>query len=94
MILGVKLAEDKKLTEAIERFNQVIALNSRYPSAYNNRAQAYQLQGKTSEAMQDLSTAIDLSNETNNEKVLSLALTQRGVLHKFLGKFCIYIFSC
>jgi len=39
------------------------------------------------EAMADLSTAIDLSsNGKNNQKVLSLALTQRGVLNRFLGR--------
>lgn len=36
--------------------------------------------------MADLSTAIDLSSkEKNYEKILSLALTQRGILHRFLG---------
>jgi hypothetical protein len=36
--------------------------------------------------MADLSTAIDLSsNGKNNEKILSLALTQRGILNRFLG---------
>jgi len=104
--LGVRLAEQNHLVEAIERFNQAIALNPQHPSAYNNRAQAYQLQSKIEgplnfslhfsislslvpflEAMIDLSTAIDLSsNAKNNQKILSLALTQRGVLNRFLGK--------
>ena len=36
--------------------------------------------------MADLNTAIDLcSNTKNNEKTLSLALTQRGILNRFLG---------
>jgi Flp pilus assembly protein TadD len=45
--LGVRLAEQNHLVEAIECFNQAIALSPQNPSAYNNRAQAYQLQNKT-----------------------------------------------
>jgi Flp pilus assembly protein TadD len=44
---GVRFAEQNRLVEAIERFNQAIKLNPQHPSAYNNRAQAYQLQRKT-----------------------------------------------
>jgi len=37
--------------------------------------------------MIDLTKAIDLSlDEKKNQKILSLALTQRGVLHRFLGR--------
>lgn len=37
--------------------------------------------------MADLTTAVDLSSgANNNQKILSLALTQRGVLNRFLGK--------
>jgi len=37
--------------------------------------------------MTDLTTAIDLSsNAKSNQKILSLALTQRGILNRFLGK--------
>ncbi|CAM4815143.1 unnamed protein product [Rotaria magnacalcarata] len=64
---GVRLAEQNHLIEAIEHFSRAIALNPQNPSAYNNRAQAYQLLSKTDEAMVDLT------------------LTQRGVLHRFLG---------
>ncbi|CAM4773718.1 unnamed protein product [Rotaria magnacalcarata] len=63
----VRLAEQNHLIEAIEHFSRAIALNPQNPSAYNNRAQAYQLLSKTDEAMVDLT------------------LTQRGVLHRFLG---------
>jgi tetratricopeptide (TPR) repeat protein len=45
--LGVRLAEQNHLVEAIECFSQAIAINPQYPSPYNNRAQAYQLQSKT-----------------------------------------------
>ena len=45
--LGVRLAEQNRLADAIECFNQAIAINPQYPSSYNNRAQAYQLQNKT-----------------------------------------------
>ena len=43
---GVKLAEENQLCEAIERFNQAIGLDPKQPSAYNNRAQVYQLQNR------------------------------------------------
>ncbi|CAF0760411.1 unnamed protein product [Adineta ricciae] len=83
---GVRLAEQNRLDEAIERFNEAIARNPNSPSAYNNRAQAYQLQNKTDDAMNDLTKAIDLSsNVQHHQKTRSLALTQRGVLHRFLG---------
>ena len=42
----MKLAEQNQLPEAIDRFNQAIVLDPRQPSAYNNRAQAYQLQNR------------------------------------------------
>jgi tetratricopeptide (TPR) repeat protein len=45
--VGVRLAEQNRLVEAIEYFNQAIALSPQNPSAYNNRAQAYQLQNQT-----------------------------------------------
>lgn len=40
------MAEQNRLTEAIESFNRAIALDPEQPSAYNNRAQAYQLQNR------------------------------------------------
>ncbi|CAF0995309.1 unnamed protein product [Rotaria sordida] len=83
---GVRLAEQNRLIEAVEYFSRAIALNPQNASAYNNRAQAYQLLSKTEEAMVDLSKAIDLSsNVKSNQKTLSLALTQRGILYRFLG---------
>ena len=99
---GVKFAEQNHLTEAIDRFSQAIVLNPELPSAYNNRAQAYQLQNQTNgnssmvgafsqrfpllEAMADLDTAIRLAADVQqHRKTLSLALTQRGVLRRFLG---------
>nr|ACD88972.1 tetratricopeptide repeat containing protein [Adineta vaga] len=83
---GVRLAEQNRLLEAIECFSQAIALNPNNPSAYNNRAQAYQLQNNTDEAMIDLTKSIDLSLDVkHHQKTCSLALTQRGILHRFLG---------
>ncbi|CAF0751567.1 unnamed protein product [Adineta steineri] len=82
---GVRLAEQNRLDEAIEHFSQAILLNPQNPSAYNNRAQAYQLQNKTEEAMADLTKSIDLcSSENRHQKTLSLALTQRGILNRVL----------
>jgi hypothetical protein len=42
--------------------------------------------------MADLSKAIDLSSDgETNTKTLSLALTQRGVLYRFLGKIRFHV---
>ncbi|CAF4679287.1 unnamed protein product, partial [Rotaria socialis] len=84
---GVRLAEHNYLTEAIECFTRAIEINPQQPSPYNNRAQAFQLQNRTNEANVDLSTAIELaSSDNSHQKVLCLALTQRGILNRFLGK--------
>nr|ACC43937.1 TPR-repeat containing protein A [Philodina roseola] len=82
---GVKLAEQNQISEAIERFDQAITLDPNQPSAYNNRAQAYQLQNRIDDAMNDLNKAIQLASAgTHYQKTLSMALTQRGVLHRVL----------
>ena len=54
--LGVRLAEQNQFAEAIDCFNQAIAINPQYPSPYNNRAQAYQLQSKTEGQFSHFST--------------------------------------
>nr|ACC43980.1 TRPA_3 [Philodina roseola] len=82
---GVKLAEQNQLPEAIKRFDQAITLDPNQPSAYNNRAQAYQLQNRIDDAMNDLNKAIQLASAgAHYQKTLSMALTQRGVLHRVL----------
>ncbi|XP_003389301.1 PREDICTED: tetratricopeptide repeat protein 36-like [Amphimedon queenslandica] len=76
---GVKLAEGDKLTEALEVFDQLIALHPNYPSAYNNRAQVYRLLNQADKALSDLNTAIQLSGGLG--KAAEQAYTQRGLIH-------------
>lgn len=41
------MAEQKRFTEAIKCFTRAIELDPQQPSAFNNRAQVYQLQNQT-----------------------------------------------
>ena len=46
------------------------------------------------EAMTDLNTAVELASKSKSfQKTLSLALTQRDILQRFLGELQIFIFS-
>lgn len=46
-IEGIQLSEEKNYTEAIKKFDQAISACPDNPSAYNNRAQQYQLLKQT-----------------------------------------------
>lgn len=46
LIAGVQMAEQDRIIEAIECFTRAIELDPHQPSAFNNRAQAYQLQNQ------------------------------------------------
>jgi tetratricopeptide (TPR) repeat protein len=60
IVRGIALAENNQLAEAIDSFNQAERIR---PSAlaYNNRALAYQRQGKLDLALADLQKAVTLS---------------------------------
>ncbi|CAF0837758.1 unnamed protein product [Didymodactylos carnosus] len=84
---GVELAEKGKYADAIDNFTRAIELAPQWASGYNNRAQAYQLQRNIDGAINDLNMAVSLASvQSNQQKVLCLALTQRGILQKYLGK--------
>ncbi|KAF9953375.1 Tetratricopeptide repeat protein 36, partial [Modicella reniformis] len=59
---GVQLAEQDNIDGAIQKFTEAIERCPTYASAYNNRAQAYRIQNKTEEALQDLNKAIEYGN--------------------------------
>ena len=63
---------------------QLVELNPRRPSSYNNRAQALRLVGRPDSALKDLDTAIQLSQ--GKGKAGSNALCQRGVLLRKEGR--------
>lgn len=79
-IEGVNLAESGHVENAIELFNKAILLAPEHASSYNNRAQAYRLQGNIQASLQDLNKAIELCH--GQGKVACQAFTQRGLIKR------------
>lgn len=77
---GIKLAEEKKYDEAIAKFSQAITQAPTYQSAYNNRAFAYQKQGKTDLALSDVEAG--LAQTPSDRHTLSQLYIQRGMLRR------------
>lgn len=55
------------------------------PSLYNNRAQVYQFKGSIDDALNDLTTAINLCDD-NYKKTKCQAHCQRGLLYRKFGE--------
>ncbi|XP_037826296.1 tetratricopeptide repeat protein 36 homolog [Lucilia sericata] len=83
-IEAVKLAEEEKLEEALEKFKESLELTPKRASIYNNRAQALRLAGKDEAAFDDLNQALE--NCLNQAKSKCHALCQRGVLYRKQNK--------
>merc|ERR1712060_23121 len=81
---AVQAAEKGDLRGALTLFDKLVELNPRRPSSYNNRAQALRLVGRHDSALEDLDTAIQLSQ--GKGKAGSNALCQRGVLLRKEGR--------
>jgi tetratricopeptide (TPR) repeat protein len=79
---AVQLVEKNLMDQALDKLNLAIMMCDRYASAYNNRAQVLRIMKRTSEALNDLNTAIQWSPNT---KILGMAYTQRAILYKELG---------
>ncbi|TMW43386.1 hypothetical protein DOY81_011534 [Sarcophaga bullata] len=79
-IEAVKLAEEQKLDEALEKFSKSLELTPNKASVFNNRAQALRLAGKDEAAFEDLNQALTYS--TKPSKTRCHALCQRGVLFR------------
>ena len=75
-IEGIVLSEKAQLLEAVAQFSAAIALCPRFPSAYNNRAQARQLLQEVDLALEDLNEAIKLADGID-----TLTLKQVCVAH-------------
>ncbi|GAB6019937.1 Tetratricopeptide repeat protein 36 [Chamberlinius hualienensis] len=82
-ISGIKLAEEN-IDAAIEAFTSAIELTPHRASCYNNRAQAYRLQGNDQAALDDLNRAIELSDGKGS--VAAMSLCQRALLERLSGK--------
>ncbi|CAG0917943.1 unnamed protein product [Notodromas monacha] len=81
---GILAAENGNLEKGLECFEKAILLAPEHPAAYNNRAQVFQLLGRTDEALRDLNKAIELSRGEGRSGCQ--ALTQRGCIMRKLGR--------
>ncbi|KAH7729815.1 Protein F52H3.5 [Aphelenchoides avenae] len=81
---GVKLAEEGRHEEALEKFSSAIGACPKNPSPYNNRAQAYRLLKRHDEALCDIEKAIHLSD--GKGKSACQAYVQRGLILRLQGK--------
>ncbi|EDQ90086.1 uncharacterized protein MONBRDRAFT_20636 [Monosiga brevicollis MX1] len=80
---AAKLAEGGQLDEALQKFELVLAKDPKRASAYNNRAQLYQMKHDTEAAWKDLDMAIN--HCPLPREVASQAYAQRGVLNRVRG---------
>jgi tetratricopeptide (TPR) repeat protein len=79
--LGIVLADQRKLTEAISHYEEAIHFKPDYAEAYNNLGIALALQGKFSESIQNCERAVQLKPDyADAEYNLGIALAARGNL--------------
>ncbi|KAJ3019277.1 UNVERIFIED_CONTAM: Tetratricopeptide repeat protein 36 [Siphonaria sp. JEL0065] len=83
--LGVEAAENNDLELAVKHFSGCIDSWPWYPSAYNNRAQAWRMIGENGKAKEDVEEAIKYAEGQGDEKVLKMAYAQSAVLKKNEG---------
>ncbi|XP_021342512.1 tetratricopeptide repeat protein 36 homolog [Mizuhopecten yessoensis] len=81
---GVTAAEAGDLELALSKFGLAIQVCPTRGSGYNNRAQALRLKGDVQGALQDLHTAIELSEGQGS--AACQAFTQRGLIFKLEGE--------
>ncbi|KAI8319657.1 hypothetical protein GQ54DRAFT_238742, partial [Martensiomyces pterosporus] len=80
---AIKIAEnDGDIAGAIKALSAVIDDCPHYSSAYNNRAQAYRLEGKEAEALDDLDSAIRYAQ---SDDTLGQAYTQKAIILRAKG---------
>ncbi|KAI9334748.1 hypothetical protein BDR26DRAFT_776478, partial [Obelidium mucronatum] len=82
---GVEAAEQNELDLAVQHFSACVDMWPWYPSAYNNRAQAWRMLGETKKAKEDVEESIKYAEGQGNEKVLKMAYAQSAVLKKNEG---------
>lgn len=78
--LGVALAHQGKLDEAIAQFSQALALHSTYAPAYSNLGNAYREKGMLAEALAAYERAVALDPD------YWVAHQNLGVLYKQMGR--------
>ncbi|KAK8749666.1 hypothetical protein OTU49_015469, partial [Cherax quadricarinatus] len=82
-IKGIRAADTGDIETAVGFFNRAIEIAPARASGYNNRAQAFRLQGKVDEAMTDLNTAVQLCN--GKGRAACQAYSQRAMIHRLHG---------
>lgn len=80
---ALALAKAERIDEAILGLTKAIDLCPEYPSAYNNRSQAYRIKNMMPEALKDIDNAIRYGQ--HSPSILSQAYTQRAIIHKRNG---------
>ncbi|XP_078615910.1 tetratricopeptide repeat protein 36-like [Branchiostoma floridae x Branchiostoma japonicum] len=83
-LLAVQSAENGDIDQALDLFNQAVAVAPDWASGYNNRAQALRLRGDVLGALDDLNKAINLSQ--GKGKAACQAFTQRGLINRLEGR--------
>jgi tetratricopeptide (TPR) repeat protein len=98
---AIRLAEEKRYEEALQRLTAAVKVSPSHPSPYNNRAQVLRLMGgkdRLGEALQDLAKAIELGEaflltddrpDSSEVKALAQALTQRTVVYRRAGDLAV-----
>ena len=79
--LGIELANNGQLEEAINHYNIALELNPRYLKCYGNRGNAYQLLDRYELALKDYEHVINLSPSDPR------TFTNRGNLHARMGNY-------
>ena len=75
------LAEEGKIEEAIDHYNEAIRLDPDYPDAYSNRGNAYATLGQHQQAIEDYNKAIRLKPD------FAIAYYNRGIIEIKLGLY-------
>ncbi|CAD5216614.1 unnamed protein product [Bursaphelenchus xylophilus] len=83
-IEGIRLSEEKKHEEALQKFDEAIKICPNNPSAYNNKAQTLQFLRKLDDSLSYLNKAIELSQ--GKGKTAAQSFAQRALIHRCQGR--------
>lgn len=88
MQLGLIYADNELYAEAMNEFNNIIALDSTYADAYTNIGNIYLLSGKIDNALENYKKAEALSSDDAEIKInLAIAYYKKGMLREAQTKF-------
>lgn len=84
---GTKLLNEGQYEEAKQAFDKAIALDPGHAQAYSQRGTAYSDLGEHEKALADLSKAIELAKESNDQAVLAEFYFARALNHARMKKW-------